>query len=313
MKFLDRFINEIKDLFDENVNFRLSVGVKFALIPTLSLFFSFVLYYLMLQVINSTIMSFDNSRDFIIKDVFQSFLEATLVDVAPWFLVFFLFSFIVGIVLANIILRPFRIISDYCDAKLENRATTYDPEFMTNLRLLSSFTEWFFNSVNIMIDSGKFSAVKIPEKYKRIHQPFFESNYFIYNLLIVFITSVVTALLIFYCNQEIYNGVMELVREFFVGKVELNRFLVNLQDAFSFVVMTTILFNVICYIAFFYHLYQKISTPAFGIFATLRSFLSGRFSTRVHLIGFPYMRNHTRKLNKFLDHLEKTYITKEIE
>ena len=73
----------------------------------------------------------------------------------------------------------------------------------------------------------------------------------------------------------------------------------------------TIVFNIFTYLIFFYYLYGKVSIPAFGIFATMRSFISGRYASRVHLIGYPYIRNYTRTLNKYLDDLEKNYITKD--
>lgn len=300
-----------KKTFSEDINFRLTLGLQFALIPTLSVIFAITLHYLALRVILATVMSFENARSFVVEDVFFLFVEKSIIDIMPAFFVLFCVLFISGMLIGKIILRPFKIIGDYCEAKISGQDISYDPEFLANLKLLSTFSEWFFNAINIMAESGHLKDVKIPEKYKRIHKPVFETSFYIYNLTIIVITSTITALLIFYTNQEVYDGVLEVVTEFYVNKVEIKNFIYNLHDIFYLISVLTIFFNIASYFIFFYYLYGKISTPAFGIFATMRSFISGRYSTRVHLIGYPYIRNHTRILNKYLDVLEKKYTTKD--
>ena len=51
-------------------------------------------------------------------------------------------------------------------------------------------------------------------------------------------------------------------------------------------------------------LYNKVSGAAFAYFATMRSFMKGKFSSRVHLIGYSYVRNYGRDLNRYLKFLE---------
>ncbi len=298
-----------KDMFkDEHALFRVSVGLKFALIPTLSLLFAILLNYIILRVTISTLMSFDNVRDFVIVDILYLFIEKSVVDIIPWFILLFWVLLILGMFLANVIMRPFRIIGDYCDQKLKGENVSYDPEFVTNLKLLSSFSEWFFNTIDVMNEVGEIKEVRIPEKYKRIHQPVFETSFFLYTSLIVLIATVLTGVLALYANFEVFNGVVEVVREFFVNKSELKAFLTQLNEIFSLISVFIVIFNILAYLFFCFYLYSRISTPAFGFFATMRSFISGRYSNRVHLIGYPFVRKYTRSLNKYLDELERSTI-----
>jgi hypothetical protein len=64
------------------------------------------------------------------------------------------------------------------------------------------------------------------------------------------------------------------------------------------------------YILLGLHLYSKVSGAAFGIFSTMRSFMKGNYSSRVHLVGFAHIREYTRKLNKYLDYIQNNF-TKE--
>ncbi|EQC47300.1 hypothetical protein [Bacteriovorax sp. Seq25_V] len=304
---IKNIVDNLKVMFrDEHALFRVSMGLKFALIPTLSLMFAILLNYIILRVTISTLMSFENVRDFVIVDILYLFIEKSVVDIIPWFILLFWILLILGMFLANVVIRPFKIIGDYCEQKVKGQTVSYDPEFVTNLKLLSSFSEWFFSTIDVMKEVGDIREVKIPEKYKRIHQPVFETSFFLYTSLVVTIATALTAILTLYANYEVFNGVVEVVREFFVNKAELKTFLVKLNEVYSLISIFIVAFNIIAYLFFCIYLYSKISTPAFGFFATMRSFISGRHSNRVHLIGYPFVRKYTRSLNKYLDELERS-------
>jgi hypothetical protein len=73
-------------------------------------------------------------------------------------------------------------------------------------------------------------------------------------------------------------------------------------------VLMTITLTSIFYILLGLHLYSKVSGAAFGIFSTMRTFMKGNYFSRVHLVGYAHIRDYTRKLNKYLDHLEKNLV-----
>jgi signal transduction histidine kinase len=76
------------------------------------------------------------------------------------------------------------------------------------------------------------------------------------------------------------------------------------------IVIMTVTLIVLCYTLLGLHLYAKVSGAAFGIFSTMRAFMKGNYSSRVHLVGFSYVREYTRKLNKYLDYIQNNF-TKE--
>ena len=72
-------------------------------------------------------------------------------------------------------------------------------------------------------------------------------------------------------------------------------------------VILSIVLVAFSYLALGFHLYDKVSGAAFGIFSTMRSFMKGNYFSRVHLVGYAYIRDYTRKLNKYLDHIQNNF------
>jgi hypothetical protein len=72
-------------------------------------------------------------------------------------------------------------------------------------------------------------------------------------------------------------------------------------------VALSIILIAIFYIALGFHLYEKVSGAAFGIFSTMRSFMKGNRFSRVHLVGYAYIRDYTRKFNKYLDYMQNNF------
>lgn len=308
-------LKDIKSELSKNdqVRFRLSLGFKFAIIPTISIFFTIFINYVVLQVSVLALNSYQSDIGVLTKDILGLYFQKSLVNILPLMFVAFIVLYFLGMIMANIMIRPFRVIGYYCESKTEGKEVSYDPDFLTDLKLLSSFSEWFFNTITILKDSGTLRSVSIPEKYKKIHRPVFESSFFLHNFLIVVITCLITAILIHYGNSELYSGIEEVVKELFSKEKDMMKFLTELGLVLNLVSNFCILINIICYLLFVFYQYSLVSTPAFGIFATMRSFISGRYSARVHIIGFPYVRKYTRKLNKYLDQVERDYSQKTIE
>jgi len=306
---LKELVKSIKD--DEFVKFRLSMGFKFALIPTIALVSSVVMNYILLRVTLSVLASFESGKNYIVEDVIFIFAEKGIVTVLMYSGVVFVCLFVLGMFVANVTLRPFKVIGEYCESSLESDELSYDPDFLSELKLLSSFSEWFFSVMLMARETKIIKGISIPSKYKRIHKPVFETSFFIQNFLIIIITTLATGFLIHIGTEEVYTGVIEVIREAYPSKGTINAFLVELNEISWQISNFCILINALLYFLFSIYLYSKISTPAFGIFATMRSFVSGKYSSRVHLIGFPYVRKYTRMVNKYLDHLEKEYTSKD--
>jgi hypothetical protein len=73
------------------------------------------------------------------------------------------------------------------------------------------------------------------------------------------------------------------------------------------IVVLTIVTIAFSYVLLGLHLYNKVAGAAFGIFSTMRAFMKGNHSSRVHLVGYAHVREYTRKLNKYLDFIQNNF------
>lgn len=305
-------LNKIKKkLNDEHVKFRLKIGFQFALIPLGSIVLAVILNYIVLKVTISLLSTLQSVKSFIAQDLIYLFAEKSLVEILPWTFLSSICLLVIGMTLANIMIRPFRIIGDFCETQLEGEKSSYNPEFIAELKLLSLFSEWFFHTIQVLKKTGSLKKIEVPGKYKKIHKPVFETNFFIHNFLIIIITTLITALLIQTGNDVLFEGVVEVIKEIYPHQRQATIFIQSISEVVSIISFLCIGLNVLFYFVYSFYLYSKVSTPAFGVFATMRSFISGKYSSRVHLIGYSYLRKHTRKLNKYLDYVEKEFSTKD--
>ncbi len=297
-------IKSLKNLIKNDVEarFRLVVAFKFAIIPIISFIILLLLSYVLLSTLLLIMDSFEVDKNFIAKDLLWDFVSGSIASTIPWIMGLFVGLYILGLLVGSYVIRPFRTIAEYCEKRVQGEDASYDPGFYTDLKLLSSFSEWFFSTIEIV--DGK--MIDLPKRYKGIHKPVFETNFFIHNFVITFLVTIVTALAIHYLSLEVFEDVVAIVDEIYIKEIALKKLLANLYNIFILISNIAILFNFFLYMGFSINLYSKISTPAFGVFATMRSFISGRRSARVHLIGYPYIRDYTRILNKYLDQVCQT-------
>ncbi|WP_127718014.1 hypothetical protein [Halobacteriovorax sp. HLS] len=310
-----KFLNLLKLVFnykqlknDEEVRFRLINGLKIASIPFFTLFILmvFLWVFLYMDLVFFKANGYANFDQF--SEVFFDYIFSNVFEYAVILIGFFSFILIFGIYLSELLLRPFKVIGDYCESWTEGKKSTYDPDFFSDLKLLTRFSEWFFNTVEISKQNGTLGPIEVPEKFTRIHQPVFEKGFFLQFSSLILISSICTAILFYEVIGGVHQQVVQMAYEILPGKKEIQYFLLNQSSILNGILLGVIITHVIAYIIMAMSMYNKVATPAFGIFATMRSFIKGRYDSRVHLIGFYYLRPQCRKLNKYLSEVQKTLV-----
>ncbi len=286
---------------DEEAKFRILTAVKFTLIP----FGSFVLLGCLIWGILTLNLLFieaygKNGTSQFREAFYDSVLLATS-DILPWLGVFFICLVVGGLYMANMVLRPFQVIGRYSEAQTNQIESSYNPEFFEDLRLLSRFSDFFFIKLQ-KLRSGELSLpIEIPEIFTRIHKPVFEYNFFIQFLLFTLMSTICATAMVHIVTVDIYDGMVNLSKETLKHDNAVTYFLRSQGYIWDAIAYAVVALHTILYISFLNQLYQKVATPAFGFFATMRSFLKGNTGARVHLIGYTYVRTQSRKFNKFLD------------
>lgn len=294
-----------KCLDDDELMFKLGTGTKFLLVSlvcTLSVLL-FTYLFLRIDLIFFVTNGYPGAAEF--EDAFYDFIYSSLFDSFWWMGFSGVFIFSIGYYLSAVMIRPFKAIGQYCEDRVNDKKNYYTPDFFSDLKLLTSFSVFFFSRVDEAQIVGKFKPVEIPNHFTRIHKPNFEKNFFFNYLFIIAIFALLSSVGMLSINNEIRDQIFELSRKLLGNNKQALYFLDQQFAIANIAVYFFVILHLILYLLLGLHLYSKVATPAFAVFATMRSFLKGNYHNRIHLIGFYYLRDDCRKMNKFLDYLQK--------
>lgn len=314
IKFIKSLLLDVKNVFnfkkafkDEEVKFRLVTTLKIFAIPLLSMIASYFIITTMLNVnlLFFKVNGYDKFPQF--QTLYYEFITKKIFDILPvigLFLIAVLFS---GLYVSYLLIRPFKIIGDYCEGFCNGLKVSYDPGFFTDLKLLSRFSEWFFSSIDIFYKNGQKLVMDVPRKFTRIHKPVFENNFFLQYSIFLVIISTSSSIFTYALSIEIYSDVVDLAYRTLNPSASVSVFLNEQANLFESIQVIVICINAIMSMALILDLYSKVAGASFGFFATMRSFIKGNYDSRVHLVGYYYIRPHSRKLNKYLDKVQKDF------
>jgi hypothetical protein len=306
-----KIINVIKCRYnDEEFMFKLSTGIKFVLI-SLGFTLAVILFtYLLLRIdlIYFVAHGYPGASEF--QEAFYDFVFSSLYDEVPYVVLAIFFIFLLGFYLSGIMIRPFQVIGKYCDERINNKKNYYSPDYFSDLKLLTSFSVFFFSRIDEATEVGKLGKVEVPQDFTRIHKPVFEKNFFFNYIFIIIIFALLASVGILVINNVIREQIFLLSQKFLSGHLAGNSTGIRyfIEEQFSVADIAVYFFvglHILTYCLFGVHLYGKVSGPSFAVFATMRSFLKGNYHNRVHLIGHYYLRDDCRKINKYLDYVQK--------
>lgn len=302
MKLIDRLKSAWED---DELMFKVSTGMKFLMVSficTVSVLL-FIYLFIRIDLIFFVANGFPGAVEF--EDAFYEYIYSALYD-GIWILgLSAIFIFTLGYYLSSVMTRPFKAIGKYCEDRILEKENYYTPDFFSDLKLLTSFSVFFFSRVDESKIKGKLEKIEIPNHYTRIHKPNFEANFFFNYLFIIVIFALLSSIGIYSLNSVIRESIFDLSRRFLTNNQNALFFFQKQFELANIAVAFFMSLHLILYLLLGFHLYSKIAAPAFAVFATMRSFLKGNFHNRVHLIGFYYLRDDCRKINKYLDHIQK--------
>ena len=294
-----------KILNNEEKMFRIGMGVKFfgiSLICTLSVL---LFIYLIIQVdlIFFVAHGFPGAQEF--KDAFAEYILSSLFDEIVYSFLSGGVIFGVGYYLSGVMIRPFKAIGNYCIDKINDKKNFYEPDFFSDLKLLTSFSVYFFSKIDEAHIKGKLLPVEIPPQFTGIHKPNFEKNFFLNYFFIIAIFGLISSLGIIALNFEIREQIFVLASKFLSKNQSATYILEEQFRIINIGVYFLVGLHLVLYFMLGVHMYSKVATPSFAVFATMRSYLKGNHHSRIHLIGYYYLRNDCRKINKYLEHVYK--------
>jgi hypothetical protein len=291
----------------EDSRFLLMTGIK---ITAISVFTFFCSFYFLLQVLRLNFVFFESKGYPKLEVLEQAWFEAVIgesLENLVYIFFFHIFLFFIGIYVGHIILRPFRKIGEYCQRVIDNPNIVYKVDDFSTYKLLTHFSEFFFEYLRESRKRGVILSNSIPPQYSGIHKPVLDRIFIFHFVFLLMIVSISSTVFIIEMINSIYSSMIGLALNTLKFDPSLTEFFLKQNFIYDQVVFITIGITIVLYILLGMHLYSLVSGAAFGIFATMRSFMKGNYFSRVHLIGYSYIREHTRVLNKYLDYIQNNY------
>lgn len=294
----------------EDSRFILSVGIK---VSGISLLITTFVYWFLYQVMRVN-YAFFKAQGFPAFQDETPFFDFVLMDAAENLQAFFYFHiilFFTGCYLGLLILKPFKVIGDYCEVVIHKPNTVYEVETFNTYQLLTRFSEFFFEFLRESRVKNKISSNSIPPQFSRIHKPKMDKIFMLHFGLLLIVIAICSAWFIIGNTTDVYTAMVELAMRTLKDQSSVSKFFSQQVFILDEVVILTITLIGISYIFLGFHLYAKVSGAAFAIFSTMRSYMKGNYSSRVHLVGYGYLRDYTRRLNKYLDFIQNYFFKEE--
>src|SRR5690606_12515858 len=190
---------------DDQVIFRLSIAFKFMLLPCTTIIIAFGFFWSFLRMDLYFFEAHKISTISNFQETYYDYILSTVAGEAHVVVLLLAGTLLLGLYMANMVLRPFRTLGSYCEDVIDGRKASYDQEFFSELRLLTRFSDYFFVIIAVMTNNGKLGLVDVPDKFTRIHQPVFEKAFFLKFSLFILITSIATGSAVFKVTVDIHG------------------------------------------------------------------------------------------------------------
>ncbi len=225
----------------------------------------------------------------------------------PYLFVFTIALFFGGVLLAKMLMRPFKLLAEYCEGKMNGESVVYNPDIFSDYRLLTRFSDFFFSYIDNCFEKGELTDNAIPSNFQGVRRPVFEQVFFFHFFLVTLIIALVAVLILYLALSEIREDIIDLAVSLLQAHgagtgyfLQEQGYLFETISLFS----TGILF--VCYMFLSTHLYGKVSGAVFGFFSTMRAFMKGDHQARVHLLGYNHIRPFGRTFNQYLKWVERS-------
>jgi hypothetical protein len=286
----------------EDSKFFLSNGLKVSSVYLLTALFAIYAIWLVLSLNNV----FFEANGFMeiaeLRSAYFDFITGRILHNVSYVFLFYIILFFSGMYLTKILLRPFEIISVYCTNAIENKNEIYNPDTFSDYKLLTRFSEFFFQYISESRKNKKLTSNTVPPTFTKVHGPVFDKVFFFHFSLFISIIALTSSILLMVITTNSYDSMVELaIKTIPNSGHNVAYFMKNQKFIFDSIQIYSICILVVSYLLLAVHLYSKVSGAVFGFFSTMRAFVKGNHAARVHLVGYPHIRPYSRAFNKYLD------------
>lgn len=294
-----------KTLFkSSDSRFQLITCLQVALIP---LFAFSVTTYILWVFMSMTHVYFESNGLMASTDLKEAFFDSILSQtlyMIPYGGVFLTALFFLGHYISNLLLRPFKFISDYSIGVYQNPNNEFDPDYISEFKLPISFGIRFFGHLNHCRKEKTLRAVNIENRFAQINKPIFDMVFFINYTIFLTMACLIASWGLYLFTVDMHDRIVTLSLE--VLKTN-NASLVHFLNGQKQILENVILFSTVIMFTSYYLLglsiVKKVNGVSYNFFKTMREFMNGNFNARINLKKDDPGHGYAKSLNKLLDHV----------
>ncbi|MDH4469173.1 MAG: hypothetical protein QE271_14025 [Bacteriovoracaceae bacterium] len=214
--------------------------------------------------------------------------------------------FFAGGIISELLILPFKRLATFCENSLETPSLEFEYKSFVDFQFLSRFSEFFFGNISQARTKKKILDNEyIPKSFSKMHSPPLDLNFFLqFTLMMIFILGISSYIMVLF-NSTLFNSVIEFVMTYKDLKdVSAVNFIIKQEEVFHGIIYPLIFVSIAGNFIISVFMYSRISGAAFGVFSTFRSFIKGNRKARVHLLGYSFVRDQTKKINYYLEKME---------
>ena len=293
-------------VWDDNQKLRLKIGLMLVCVPIFA-WAILALYFYILMELNFSFLSasFPGAVE-ALRTKFDDFWGEKFFFYLSVFGSQLLLNLFLGLHISARLVRPFRRMASFCTGALTSKSVGYEPDFFSDFKFLTSFTDYFFSHLQKCRQTGVWTNQTIPPHYAKVRGPVFERSYFLSIFVLMSILTGIAIIYLYFLTVDLQSDLVSLSITVANQHGSSEIFIIKDQTH----ILNTVLYFATGILLFIYailtvYFYQLASDAAFAFFATFRAFIKGQTHSRVHLLGHGHLRSYGREVNAYLKTVEQ--------
>lgn len=311
MQFFKKFYdqNKGKIFSGQDSRFQLQTCLLIAFIPVIAFSFTGFILWIFLNMIH---IFFEANGLMVHQDLRGAFIDAIFQEtfyIIPYLGVFTTALFFLGYYISNLLLRPFKFISDYTIKVYQNPGETFSPNTINEFKLPISFGIKFFHYLSEARKIKKIAPSHIEPQFKNIENPIFDIVFFCHYFLFLSLACAIATWGLYLFTVDMHDRIVELSLSLLkTHSHSLVHFLKKQEETLDTVITISSSILFISYIMLGKVIVSKVNGVSYNFFKTMREFMLGNFNARVRLRKNDPGHSYADSLNTLLDHVVKEEI-----
>ena len=298
-------MNIIYDLkLSNDTKFKHVTAFKVAFVPFISLIIISFGFWIFLETMYGFFLS-SMINTLNLKEMFYKQILSDLKNYIPLLLLYFVFLYVIGFYLANLLLRSFKKIGKFAAQLTDEPNAEFKLSTLEKREYLMRFAQLFFDYIAESRGAGVVLKSEIPMKFWNIKGVVFDYLHYLIYVLLLFVITIVTTLGLDYMSKDVYQKITNFAVEVLQIKQNHMLFFSTQQELLSSIVMVTMVTMVLVYFIIANNLFAKTNGVTYAYFRTLKDMIHGNWEERINLRYGDPGADDAKFVNQLIDFVEE--------